>query len=119
VSDNIEQRFETDIHIYILLIFVIAVEYKLSTLITINGNVLFNDVMHYSVLGPLCVRAGRVLMLRFVCVLHGCLHRLDQCIVVNIWFLLTIFKQGAVDYLYNHIVYCMLKFCGDIWKTTF
>jgi len=80
-------------------------------LITIYGNVLFNDIMHYCVLGPLCVRAGRVLMLLFVCILHGCLHLLDHCIAVNIWFLLTIFKKGAADCLYNHIVYCMLKFC--------
>jgi len=90
---------------------VIAVEYKLPMLITIYNNVLFIDIMHYCVLGPLSVIAGRVLMLQFICVLHGCLHLLDQCIAVNIWFLLTTFKQGVADSFYNHIAYCMLKFC--------
>ena len=94
-----------------LSLFVIAVEYKLPTLLTIYGNVLLNDIMHYSTLVPLCVIAGRALMLLFRCVLNGCLYLLDQGIAVNIWFLLTIFKQGAADGFYNHIVYCMLKFC--------
>jgi len=61
--------------------------------------------MHYSVLGPLYVIAGRVLILLFVCVSRGCLHLLDQCTAVNIWFLLTIFKQGAADCVYNHLLH--------------